>query len=100
MDRAERDVDRDRADDADRIEGGEAVEIVADEQHEDGHAAATTAGIQGTPKRLSFCMSGGSSPSRAMRYWTEIMSVMAVLAAESSSTPPMMRTAHSPQAPT
>ena len=101
MHRAERDVDRDRADHADGIERGEAVEIVADSstmigtrrRHDRRHPRdAEAIELRHAP--------AGSSPSRAIRYWTEIMSVMAVFAAESSSTPPTMRTAHSPQLPT
>ncbi len=65
-----------------------------------GTIEATIAGIHGTPKRLSFTMNRGSSPSRAIRYCTEIMSVIAVLPAERSSKPPTIRTAHSPQMPT
>ena len=41
-----------------------------------GTEAETIAAIHGTPKRLSRTMKCGSSPSRAIRYCTEIMSVM------------------------
>jgi len=65
-----------------------------------GTPAANTAPNQGAPNPLSFCRMPGSSRSRDITYMMLISPFTAVLVADRSSAPPMMRTGHSPQAPT